>query len=71
MLAQADVSGMLESSREACWQDESARLGLLGLTVPTLGGSFQRCLIDRCGKAERQSLELYGVWSRKESVLGG
>lgn len=48
---------MLESSQEACWQDESARLGLLGLTVPAPGGSFQRCLIDRCVKAERQSLE--------------
>lgn len=57
MLAQTDVSGMLESSQEACWQDESARLGLLGLTVPAPGGSFQRCLIDRCVKAERQSLE--------------
>lgn len=30
---------------------------LLALTVLARGGSFQRCLLGRCGKAERESLE--------------
>lgn len=28
--------------------------GITGLTVPAWGGSFQRCLLCRCGEAERE-----------------
>lgn len=38
--------------------------GITGLTVPAWDGSFQRCLLCRCGEAERER-----VWSKKESVL--
>lgn len=30
---------------------------LLGLTILARGGSFQRCLLGRCGKAERERAE--------------
>lgn len=41
----------------ACWQEECACLELLGLTILAQGGSFQRCLLGRCGKAERERAE--------------